>query len=193
VKIRDDVIHVSRDVAVEAKPMIGVIGVAPETGGIATGTPWKHGGNMDTKEVAVGSTVYLPVFHDGGLLAIGDVHAVQADGEICVSAVDVSSEITVKVGIKEKMAPPWPVVETHGSTVLVVSGKTLDEAVHEAAKWAVKALEKGLKLSWEDAYMLSSLVVDLGISQVVDPKRTVKAVIPKKIMSTDRVLRALSF
>jgi amidase len=53
-------------------------------------------------------------------------------------------------------------------------------------------LEKGLNLSWEDAYMLSSLVVDLGISQVVDPNRTVKAVVPQKIMSTDRVLRALS-
>lgn len=85
------------------------------------------------------------------------------------------------------MAPPWPVVETSDSTIIVASEKTVDEAVHEATKWAVKALEKGLNIPWEDAYMLGSLITNLEISQVVDPNKIVKARIPKRYISTEAV------
>jgi len=192
VKIRNGIIHFPGNIRMEAKPMIGVIGVATEKEEIPTGTPWKHGGNLDTKEVTIGNTIYLPVSQDGGLLALGDVHALQSDGELCVSAVEISSTVMVEVDVKKGMAPPWPVIETSDSTIIVASGKTVDEAIHEATKWAVKALEKGLNIPWEDAYMLGSLIINLEISQVVDPNKTVKARIPKRYISTEAILQALS-
>lgn len=65
--------------------MIGTIGVAPEGKSLPTGTLGRHGGNMDVKEVTKGTTLYLPVFTKGALFALGDLHALQAEGELCVS------------------------------------------------------------------------------------------------------------
>ena len=64
-------------------PMIGVIGVAPEEGDISCGTPGNHGGNMDTTLIGEGATIYFPVFHEGALFSLGDVHAAMGDGEVC--------------------------------------------------------------------------------------------------------------
>ncbi len=71
-------------VRMKLDPMIGVIGVAPETGAVDTATPGAHGGNMDARLIRAGSTLYLPVRHAGALLALGDVHAKMGDGELCV-------------------------------------------------------------------------------------------------------------
>jgi len=79
-------------IKVRINPMIGTIGVAPKEGSIPTASLGKHGGNMDTKEVTAGTTLYLPVFVDGALLGVGDLHAVQADGELSVSAVEVAGK-----------------------------------------------------------------------------------------------------
>lgn len=72
-------------IRIPLNPMIGVIGVAPEEGEISNGTPGAHGGNMDTKLIAEGSTLYLPVFQEGALFGLGDLHAAMGDGEISVS------------------------------------------------------------------------------------------------------------
>ena len=96
--IRDGYVHFD-DLKLPVSPMIGVIGVA--TGGetFPTGSAHRHGGNMDTKEIGEGTTLYLPVFQPGGLLAMGDVHAVMGDGEVCVSGCEVSSRITVALDL----------------------------------------------------------------------------------------------
>jgi amidase len=88
--IRDGYVHFG-DLGLKACPMIGVIGVASATHSFPTGTAHRHGGNMDTKEIGVGTTLYLPVFQEGAMLAMGDVHAVMGDGEVCVSACEVSA------------------------------------------------------------------------------------------------------
>jgi amidase len=174
-------------------PMIGVIGVAPsdETGEYPTGSPWKHGGNMDTKDITVGSIVYFPVNQPGALLALGDCHAVMGDGEVCVAGCEINSKVTLKVNLIKRKKIEWPIVETKDSWMIVASGKNLEEASKEAVKYAVKYLETGLKISWDDAYMLSSMILDLKISQVVDPNKTVRAVIPKSILSLRNLFEKL--
>jgi len=72
----------AEDLSIPLQPMVGVIGVAPQEGEVSCGSPGQHGGNLDTKEIRPGSKVYLPVFHPGALLALGDVHALMGDGEI---------------------------------------------------------------------------------------------------------------
>lgn len=74
---------------------------------------------------------------------------------------------------------------------IVEPGDTLDDAIKAAADQAVEHLAKGLDISWEKAYMLASLIVDIRISQVVDPKKTARAVIPKMILNTDKLIRSI--
>jgi amidase len=160
-------------------PMIGVIGVAPASGKYETGTAHQHGGNMDTKEIGKDATVYLPIFQQGALLALGDVHAVMGDGEVCVSACEVAARVMTEITIVKGRQTGWPVVETNHGILIIVSLPSIEEALTEATRQAVMLLQNRLNLSFEEAYMLASLIVDIKISQLVDPNKTVKAFIPK--------------
>jgi len=179
--IQDGVVHFG-DLELAARPMIGVIGVAPEADSFPTGTAHRHGGNMDAKEIGAGTTVYLPVFQDGAMLAMGDVHAVMGDGEVCVSACEVAARITVHVDRIEGRCLQWPMVETADAIHILVSLPTIEKALVEATRQAVGLLQAARGLSKEEAYMLASLAVDIGISQLVDPNKTAKASIPKSIL-----------
>lgn len=180
------------EVAVPIKPMIGVIGVAPsdEDGELRTIIPWKHGGNMDNADIGEGSRVYLPVRQRGALLAMGDCHAAMGDGELCGSGLEVAGEAIIQIDVIEGKATEWPMVDTRDSTMVVASAGTLYDAGAAAADQAVTLLSRGLGVSWEDAYMVASLAVDLRICQVVDPKMTVRAVIPKSLIHTEALIEA---
>jgi len=162
-----------------ARPMIGVIGVAPLEGEFPTGTAHRHGGNMDTKEIAAGCTLYLPVAQPGAMLALGDVHAVQGDGEVCVSACEIDAEVTVEIDVISGRQAAWPIVASGDSVFVLVSLPTIEGALVEATRQAVELLRSAKDLSLEEACMLASLTVDIGISQLVDPNKTAKARIPK--------------
>jgi amidase len=175
------------DIKVAVKPMIGIIGVAPLEGKYSTKIPWKHGGNMDTNDITEGSTLYLPVGQKGGLLALGDCHALMGDGEI-FSGCEISAEVIVKVDVIKKRKIEWPLVETKDYTMVIASGDNEFDAAKEASKQAVDFLSKGLGLSWDDALILASLTVDLKISQISNSKKTIRAAIPKYIVSTQKLI-----
>lgn len=90
--------------------MIGVIGVSPEKDAVPTGTPGPHGGNMDNKLIGSGTRLFLPVFVPGANLALGDLHAAMADGEIGVSGVEAAGEVRVRVGVLSGQTIPGPVL-----------------------------------------------------------------------------------
>ena len=186
IKIRKDNLKFEK-ITLKTRPMIGTIGVTPESE-IPCGSLGAHGGNMDVKELTAGTTLYLPVFVDGALFGAGDLHVVQADGELCVSAVEVPGEIEVRFRIIKGKKPRWPVLETASPYAVLACGETLDEAAKFAAEEAVEALMRKYGWSFETAYMFSSLVVNLEINQVVDPKKGVRAVMSKKFMSLDSLL-----
>jgi len=175
------------------RPMIGVIGVAPaaEDGTRPTDSPWKHGGNMDTTDIKAGSTLYFPVSQKGALLALGDCHAIMGDGEICFTGLEVPAVVTLEIDLIKGKTVKWPLVETGEHTMVIASGDNLDAAVYEATKQAVNLIKDSLGLEWEDAYLLASLTVDLKISQVVDPKMTARAAIPKYLVPTQKLLESL--
>jgi amidase len=165
-----------------ARPMIGVIGVAPDEEDHPTGTAHRHGGNMDTKEIGTGCTVYLPVAQPGALLAIGDVHAVQGDGEVCVSACEVAARVTVEIDLVKGRRADWPIVELDDAVYVLVSLPSIEAALEEATRQAVRLIRAARDLPHEDAYMLASLAADVGVSQLVDPNKTAKARIPTAIL-----------
>ena len=176
-------------ISVPVKRMIGIIGVAPIEGEYSTNIPWKHGGNMDTSDITEGSTLYLPVGQKGGLLAMGDCHALQGDGEI-FSGCEISAEVTVKIDVIKSKTMEWPLVETKDYTMVIASGDNVDGAAKEATKQAVDLLSKGLGLSWDDALILASIAVDLKISQMTGSKKTIRAAIPISIVSTQKLIEA---
>ena len=165
-------------------PMIGVIGTAPATDDVPNTTPGPHGGNMDTRLIAAGAVLYLPVFVDGANLAMGDVHAVMADGEVVICGVELPAEVMVKVEVIKGSALtggplPSPVLEAGDSLYCIASAKDLDEAQTMALDHTMSFLKARLPLSVNEIGMLMSLVCNLQISQVVDPLKTVRVEIPK--------------
>lgn len=104
-----------------------------------------------------------------------------SDGEVCVSACEVSATVTVSVDVLDRTIE-WPMVETDRDLYVLVSLPSLEKACEEATRVAVKMLSEARELSFEDAYMLASLIVDVGISQLVDPNLTAKARIPKSFL-----------
>ena len=107
--IRDNKILFDDVLELDVDPMIGVIGTAPEgEEGIPTITPGKHGGNMDCKKITAGSIIYLPVNVDGGLLSMGDIHALMGDGEVFICGLETAGEVTVKVSVLKNTKLPVP-------------------------------------------------------------------------------------
>jgi len=187
-RISKGYVHFDEDVHVRVKPMIGTIGVAPESGAIPSGSLGRHGGNMDVKELTAGTKLYLPVFAEGALFATGDLHAVQADGELCVSSIEVAGEVLLRFSLIKGKKPQWPILETHNWYAFLACGDTLDEAAVFATEAAVEAFMREYNWSFEKAYMFGSLAIDLEINQVVDPKKGVRAVMSKDVISMDSLL-----
>jgi len=176
-------------VLVPYRPMVGVIGVASSES-LPTGVPGRSGGNLDTRHITEGATVYLPVEFSGALFGLGDLHAAMGDGEVSVSGCEVRGEVEVEFEVLKGLAPPWPVVERGDSVYLLVSAQTAEESLREAARTVVGALSRAFNLDWHDAYLLASLSVDLEISQLVDPRKTARARIPSSVMTARRLLEA---
>lgn len=173
------------DIVLSSVPMIGVMGVAAsydEEGDVSTATPGRHGGNMDTKDVREGVTVYFPVSQDGAMLAMGDVHAVMGDGEVCVTGCETEAEVEVLVDVARGVGLDWPAIDDGESFMIVASAEDLDKAAEQATAAAVSLISRTQGLSWQESYMLASLAVDLRISQCVDPKKTIRAVIPHTVL-----------
>lgn len=180
-----------KGIEIPVEPMIGVIGVAPskEEGEWGTHSPWKHGGNMDTKLIKKGSSLYFQVNQDGAMFGLGDCHIAMGDGEVSISGIEVPAEVLLRVSVlKNKRELKWPLLETEDKNIIIASGDNLEDAMKSATREAVKYIEEVLDISWEEAYIMVSQTVDLRISQVVNAKKTIRAEIPKYVMSTEDLL-----
>ena len=183
VPIVDGRARITDGVDVPVDPMIGVLGVAPAGAAVPTGTPGSHGGNMDTRLIAEGATVYLPVSAPGALLAVGDLHAAMGDGEICGTGVEVAGRVTLRVTVRRDLEIANPVVETPEVVATVASAPTLDEAATLATRDMADLLGARLGLTPTEATMLMSAAGDLRVSQVVDPLKTARFALPKDVLA----------
>lgn len=166
----------------ELDPMIGVIGTAPAKAGVETDTPDSHGGNMDCRKIVKGSILYLPVNVDGGLLAMGDLHALMGDGEVFICGLEIGGCVTVKVTVLKEVQLPTPFLCCRGDVMTIQSALTLDEAGDMAAK----AMKNFVKLATGkdnfEAGMLMSLLANMVVCQVVDPLKTVRMEFPLAVL-----------
>jgi acetamidase/formamidase len=178
-------------VAVPQAPFPGVIGTAlDEPGSHSTMPPRKNGGNMDVKQLTAGTTVYLPVWVEGALLSVGDAHAAQGDGEVCISAVEMSARVTLRVGLRKGRSLREPQLRTGGSAgagrgpefATTAHGPDLFAAAQQAVRYLVDHLGAERGLTREEAYVVASVAADLRISEIVDaPNWIVSAFLPEAI------------
>ena len=170
--INEGMILFDHDIKVPIRPMIGVIGTAPKIEKVPTHTPGEHGGNLDIKDIGVGSLLYLPVEVSGALLSMGDIHAVQGDGETGICALEIQGKVTIKIDVlKNRQDIPTPFIISKGHYLTTAAHESLDEASINAARKMHVFLQDHTQMSDVQCGMLLSLAGNLRISQVVNPRK----------------------
>jgi amidase len=168
--------------SVPLNPMLGCVGLASEgSKKILTFDAGPFGGNMDFSRVAQSATIYLPVFHSGGLLYIGDGHAMQGDAELNGDALETSMDIefTARVLKGEQQKISMPMIEDSIYIMTVGLAKTLDDALKTANAGMMDWLQKNHHLSYSEASIFLGAAVEYTIAEVADPKVEVVAKIKK--------------
>jgi len=180
------------NISIPLKPFQGTLGLAPPDGyfpalspGVTSSVPpGPHAGNLDLSELSEGSTLYIPVWKPGALIYTGDSHAVQGDGEICLTALETRmKELRIQVILHKQKNLAWPVAETDSHWIIIGLDKDLNAAMALAARNAIKFLAAKAKITELDAYALCSIAVSFRVTQVVDIVRGVHALIPKAMFA----------
>ncbi|OYD08482.1 acetamidase/formamidase family protein [Paludifilum halophilum] len=182
IPIWDGMAHFSESIRFPVRPMIGVIGVAPADRKISAEAPGTHGGNMDTKAITSGSSVYFPVFVHGANLALGDLHAAMGDGEMSGTGIEIAGNVRLSISKVKNFPLSMPLVETDEEYMVIASGETFEKAIRVGIEQSVSLLKEFLGLSFPDAYCLLSATCDLRVSQIVNPLLTVRVAIPKSLI-----------
>ncbi|WP_456277484.1 acetamidase/formamidase family protein [Bacillus sp. AK128] len=187
IPIEDEMAVFNDKVKIPLNPMIGVIGVAPENEPVSCGTPGAHGGNMDTKLVTTGATLYFPVFQEGALFGLGDLHAAMGDGEIGVSGIEIPAKVTVTLDVIKGQNIRFPFLQNEEGLAALVSAETLDEAAKLAVEEMIDLLLPHTDLTLNHLTMLMSAVGQSQISQIVDPLLTARFVVPQWFLDTYQI------
>jgi acetamidase/formamidase len=149
---------------------------------VSTLRPWKNGSNMDINELTAGTTIFMPVFQKGGLIWTGDSHCAQGNGEVNLTAIECSFErIVLEPVVRKDLKLIWPRIETPTHYIQVGFDESLDKAMLIAVAETVDFLVTNKGLDRYEAYSLAALAADCRVSQVVDVRKGVHCMVPKKI------------
>ena len=178
-------VEFAEGISVPLNPFPGVMGVAPATEEmLSTIPPRANGGNMDDPHMTEGTILYFPVFVEGALFSIGDMHAAQGAGEVCGTAIEVPGRVVYELKvIKGGRKISEPQYETGLTYAVTAVAPTLDEAARKANSYMIDYLEEEYGLARNQAYMLTSLAGDLRIAEVVDRNMMVTMHIPKSLFT----------
>ena len=191
-----DYAYLREDIAVPLAPFFGTMGVCPAGASAqAVMPPGNFGGNMDTRQLVAGTTLFLPVQVDGALFSTGDAHGCQGDGEVCVTGLEAPMYVTLRFSLDKKRELPGPQYRTapgsltsrvdHGAWYGTTGvGPDLFVNAQNAVRAMIDHITDVSSLSREDAYLLCSLCVDLKISEVVDAGEwIVSALLPEAVFT----------
>jgi acetamidase/formamidase len=177
-RIDGDTATDERGKTVTLAPFLGVIGMPPSDLGIhSTGPPRQSGGNIDCKLLVAGTTLYLPIPIDGALLSAGDGHAAQGDGEVSGTAIECPLERAQLTLALSDLELRSPIARTHDSWVAFGFDEDLDLAAEHAMATMLDLMEREFDLERPHALALSSVVVDLHVTQIVNGVKGVHAVL----------------
>jgi acetamidase/formamidase len=162
--------EVAPGITVPLRPFWGSIGVAPAPalGRVSSNPPSRHAGNMDNKELVVGTTLYVPVFVKGALLELGDGHAAQGDGEVDQTAIETNLKGRIQVIVRKDMKLEWPRIETPTHWITMGADTSIASATKIAILEMVKFLQETKGITKTQAYQTASMAADLRMTQLVD-------------------------
>ncbi|MGH7700793.1 MAG: acetamidase/formamidase family protein [Gemmatimonadales bacterium] len=170
-------------ITIDLRPMLGRVAVAPRGQEAFNGLwPGDFGGNMDAPEVREGTTVYLPIFHDGAYFYFGDGHARQGQGEVAGTGLETSMDVVLRIDLIKGKRIDWPRLEDADYIMVAGSGRPLIDAFRlahvELVEWLVEEYGFG---KW-DAYQLLGELAESTVANIVDPAYTVVAKFPKRYL-----------
>lgn len=175
--------HFAPGIDIPLHPFFGSMGVAPSAGRVDSAPPFSHAGNMDNKELVAGTTLYIPVAAKGALFVAGDGHAGQGNGEVDITAMETFLTGTFKFTVIKNKPMSWPRAETPTHYITMGFSPDLKEATEHALRDMIDFLVEEKHMTRDDAYMLSSVAVDMDITQLVDGNVGVHAMCPKNIFT----------
>ena len=170
-------------VDVPLRPFFGIIGVAPPPayGLVSSVEPREYGGNIDNKEFIPGTSLFLPVFVPGANLSVGDGHAVQGDGEVCLTALETCLKGRFQVIVhKQSLNFPRAITPTHH--ISMGMDVDLDDAAKQALRNMIKWLTEIKPWTAEEAYVFCSLACDLHVTQLVDGNKGIHAMVSRNVI-----------
>jgi acetamidase/formamidase len=142
-----------------------------------------HAGNMDNKELVAGTKLFIPIFAKGALFEVGDGHAAQGNGEVDITALETWLTGTFQFVVHKNQHLLWPRGETPSSYISMGFDEDLKIATEMAVRNMIDFLVSEKHISRDDAYALTSVAVDVDITQLVDGKVGVHAICPKAIFN----------
>lgn len=164
-------------------PMVGCFGVAPAGGeAISTATSGPHGGNMDYRGFRQGVTVYFPVAVPGALFHIGDGHALQGDGEIVGTGIEISFDVQFTVHVHKGKSIGWPRGENADHIFTCGNARPLDQCVQHATTEMIRWLVDDYGLDPVGAHILMGQTVEYDLGNIFDPAFTMVCKMPKRVL-----------
>ncbi|MBI3960658.1 MAG: acetamidase/formamidase family protein [Chloroflexi bacterium] len=164
-------------------PMVGCFGVAPARGeAISTATSAQHGGNMDYRGFGEGVTVYFPVLAEGALFHIGDGHALQGDGEIVGTGIEISFDVAFTLSVQKGKRIFWPRGENADYIFTVGNARPLDQCVQHATTEMLRWLQSDYGLDPVGAHILMGQCVEYDLGNIFDPAFTMVCKVPKRVL-----------
>ena len=183
VRIRGDQVYWDRGLTIPVRPMVGMVAVAPAHEAQSTVRVGHWGGNMDVQEVGPGARVRLVVNVPGALLHIGDVHAVQGDGEIAGTGIETGATLRLRVELMQRPAEmTWPRIVTRDHILTVAADRPAEDAFRVAVTELIRWLHADYGLEPQESILLLSQVLEARATQVVNPTITYVAGVRKELL-----------
>ncbi|WP_295683958.1 acetamidase/formamidase family protein [uncultured Nevskia sp.] len=171
-------------------PFMGVMGLLPPDSdgpNRRSGPPGVFGGNLDCKELSAGSSLFLPVFHPGGLFFTGDSHAAQGDGEVTINAIETANTAVLQFVLHKGKTLTAPRAENPSHFMAFGLDPDLDNAMQMAIRETNSLLADAYGLDFPRAFLLSSIGVDFRVTQVVDGTKGIHSMIPKSLFTKTKL------
>jgi amidase len=184
VQIRDEKVIRSDTLELPVAPMLGVVGVAPASTRWSNTWAGQWGGNMDIQEITSGATVHIPVYVPGALLHIGDMHAIQGDGEICgAGGIEAGGRVKISCDLAPKPeSMSWPRITDETHIITTAQAKPAEDAFRLALVEMILWLEEEYGFTKGEAYLLLGQVLEARCTQFVNPTFTYVCKVSRKYL-----------
>jgi amidase len=180
--IRDGHLMFPGGISIPLRPSIGLIATTPTERQITASDSGPYGGDLDMQELVAGSTLWLPVFIPGGLLVLGDCHAVVGDGAVGGTGAECSAEVTLRITVEKDRHLPGPRALTPQHFAVLASGEDVGQTMRQAVRHMVDFLVQERGMESYAAYSLLSLAGDVRMSRTFRPLSPVKMLLARQVL-----------